>query len=352
MEHGRTPPIFDGHNDVLLRLYRMAGDGPEARFVTGDGGHIDAPRAEAGGFAGGFFAVFVPSPSDIDAFAEMAKPAYDIPLPMPVPFEEALPVALSQAAILFRLQEEGAVHICRSVRDIETCLHAGQMAAVLHMEGAEAISHDLRTLDVFYQAGLRSLGPVWSRSNAFGEGVPFRFPGDPDVGDGLTALGRALVARCETLSILIDLSHLNAAGFWDVARLSKRPLVATHSNAHAITPHARNLTDRQLHAIRDSDGLVGLNFATAFLSEDGAMRANCGLDALLRHIDHLIQVLGEDRVGFGSDFDGAVVPETIDDVAGLPALRARLAQHGIGPALMEKLCHRNWMRVLRLVWGG
>src|SRR5439155_17471941 len=148
------------------------------------------------------------------------------------------------------------------------------LAAIMHIEGAEAIDPDLDSLEVFYQAGLRSLGPVWSRPNAFGEGVPFRFPGSPDTGPGLTPKGRELVRACNRLGILIDLSHLNEQGFWDVARLSAAPLVATHSCAHALCASSRNLTDKQLDAIKESDGMVGLNFAVCFLREDGANDAD------------------------------------------------------------------------------
>ena len=140
-------------------------------------------------------------------------------------------------------------------------------AAVLHMEGCEAIDADLSALEIFYAAGLRSLGPVWSRNNIFGHGVPFAFPMSPDTGPGLTDAGKRLVKECNRLGVLIDLAHLTEKGFWDVARLSDQPLVVSHSNVHAITPVARNLTDRQLDAVRESKGLVGLNFAVGMLRQ-------------------------------------------------------------------------------------
>ena len=146
------------------------------------------------------------------------------------------------------------------------------------------------------------------------------------------------------------MSHLNEAGFWDVAAHSQRPLVATHSNAYEISPHARNLTNRRLAAIAETDGMVGLNFAVAFLNEDGQMRADTGFDVMLRHLDHLIAHLGEDRVGLGSDFDGTTVPDAIRTAAGLPALRSAMRDHGYDAALMEKLCYRNWFRVLDKIW--
>jgi membrane dipeptidase len=275
-----------------------------------------------------------------------------LPLPDPIPQQDAMPVVMKQAAILFELERQGALKICRTVADIRACLANGTMAAIFHIEGAEAIDKDMHVLHVLYQAGLRSIGPVWSRDTIFGYGVPFRFPSSPDIGDGLTDHGKRLVKTCNDLRIMLDLSHLNEAGFWDVARQSDAPLVATHSNAHAICAHSRNLTDRQLHAIRESDGMVGLNFAVAFLREDGRMLADVPLEQMLRHLDHLMEQLGEDRVGLGSDYDGAVVPDDVTTCATLPKLKQAMAQHGYGDALIAKLCHENWLRVLEKTWGS
>ena len=348
------PLIFDGHNDVLLKLLIDGGPDAAQAFISGRAGHIDVPRAIAGGFGGGFFALYVPSPSDIvskdDRYAEMNHPTYDLPLPDPVTQQTALPVVMEEIAILLRLQDLGALKICHTTDDLRTCFASGKMAAIMHMEGAEAIDADLHVLDVLYAAGLRSIGPVWSRPTIFGHGVPFRYPSDGDIGDGLTQAGIALVKRCNALGVMLDLSHLNEAGFWDVAKHSDAPLVATHSNAHAICPHARNLTDKQLDAIAQSDGLVGLNYACAFLRSDGQMQPDVGFDVMLRHLDHLIDKLGEDRVGLGSDFDGAMVPEVITDVAGLNDLRSAMRAHGYDEVLMQKLCHENWLRVLDKTW--
>lgn len=351
---GSTQPIvFDGHNDVLLKL-QLAGGRPAIKsFSTGRDGHIDLPRARKGGFGGGFFAIFVRSPVNIDEkFDEMNKPAYDLPLPPPLEQGAALQVAMEEAALLIGLEAEGALRICRSTADIRAAWAEGRMAAIMHMEGAEPIDRDFCALDVLHAAGLRSLGPVWSRPTIWGAGVPFRYPSGPDIGPGLTDDGKRLVRACNERGIMIDLSHLNEAGFWDVARLSEAPLVATHSNAHALCPHARNLTDAQLDAIAGSDGMVGLNFAVAFLREDGQMREDVPLSVMLAHLDHLIDRLGEDRVGLGSDFDGAMVPGEIGDVAGLPALRAAMRAHGYDEARVAKICHENWLRVLQKTWGA
>ncbi len=353
MEQMTQPLIFDGHNDVLLRLFTEGRATAAQGFLAGRDGAIDVPSARAGGFGGGLFAVYVPSPKDLDSqLEEMLKDTYDMPLPDPIHWEDAFPVVMAQAAILFDLEEQGALTVCRSAAEVQACLNSGILAAVLHIEGAEAIDPDLNTLDVLYQAGLRSIGPVWSRETIFGHGVPFRYPSSPDTGPGLTDHGLRLVRRCNELGIMIDLSHLNEAGFWDVARHSTQPLVATHSNAHAICPHARNLTDKQLAAIAESDGMVGLNFAVAFLRSDGKKLSEVPLEQMIRHLDHLIETLGEDRVGFGSDYDGALVPDVLNSCAGLPKLRAALRQHGYDDALMTKLCQGNWLRVLEKTWGA
>jgi membrane dipeptidase len=347
------PAIFDGHNDVLLQLYRAGGISAVQGFLEGNDGAIDLPSALEGGFGGGFFAVYVPSPVDLEQkFEEMTKAAYDLALPDPIDWEDAYPVVMAQAAILFELEKRDALVVCRSATEIRAAISSDKIAAIFHIEGAEAIDPDFHTLEVLYQAGLRSIGPVWSRSTIFGHGVPFRYPSSPDLGAGLTDHGLRLVRRCNELGVMIDLSHLNEAGFWDVARHSDKPLVATHSNAHAICPHSRNLTDKQLAAIRESDGMVGLNFAVAFLREDGRMIADVPLEQMLRHLDHLMEHLGEDRVGLGSDYDGAIVPEALTSCAGLPKLRHAMVKHGYDDALIAKLCHKNWLRVLEKTWGS
>lgn len=351
-----TVPVFDGHNDALLRLMRSAHPRPEETFLAGEPlCHLDLPRARAGGFAGGLFAIYVPDPdaggAEIDAM--MTRPRYDIPLPPMLDPGYARDSALAMMALLLRLERasSGAVAVCRSAAEIAATMSRGALAAVAHMEGAEAIDPDLRTLEVFHAAGLRSLGPVWSRPTIFGNGVPFRFPSGPDIGEGLTERGRALVKACNRLKIMVDLSHLNERGFWDVARITDAPLVATHSNAHAVCPHARNLTDEQLEAIAESRGMVGVNFATSFIRPDGRRDPATPLSLLVDHVDHLVAKVGIDGVGLGSDFDGATVPDAIGDASGLPRLVQALAARGYAGEALEKLCWRNWVRVLGETWG-
>jgi membrane dipeptidase len=180
--------------------------------------------------------------------------------------------------------------------------------------------------------------------------VPFAFPHSPDTGPGLTDAGQELVRACNRLGIMIDLSHLNEQGFWDVARLSDAPLVATHSNVHALTPSTRNLTDNQLEAIKDSEGIVGLNFGVNDLREDGDNNPDVPLETLVHHLDYLVDKLGIDGVGLGTDFDGTKIPQEIGDVTGLPKLIELLRQHGYDNASLHKLAYENWVRVLSKTW--
>lgn len=353
MSSGNTEQtmIFDGHNDVLSKLRNAGGVSQCETFLSNTDFHIDMIKAAKGGFGGGFFAMWVASQGDgSDYQSMMVQEQYDVPLPQPVAQRDALEVVLEQAAILLRLQSLGAVNLCTSAQALRDCLGSGKLAAILHLEGCEAIDKNFHALDVLYAAGLRSLGPVWSRSTVFGEGVPFRFPSSPDIGAGLTELGEELVHRCNLMGIMIDLSHLNEAGFHDVARISTAPMVATHSNAHSLCTHARNLTDEQLEIIRSSNGVVGLNFAAAFLRNDGRMLTDIPVEQMLRHIDHLMSVLGEDGVALGSDFDGAEIPDAIGSCAGLPVLVAAMQRCGYGDALIKKLCHENWFNVLERTW--
>ncbi|HRO15144.1 MAG TPA: membrane dipeptidase, partial [Paracoccus sp. (in: a-proteobacteria)] len=234
-------PVFDGHNDFLQRMV-AAGSEAVRVWTEGDGtGHLDLRRMRAGGMAGGFFAIWIPDAGqgDIGAtLAQMQNPPFALDLPPAIPHDAALPHAFAQAAQLLAMERTGTLSVCRSGADIRAAMDAGRIAAVMHMEGAEPI-RDLDALHLWHAAGLRSLGPVWSRPTAYGHGVPFAFPALPDTGEGLTDAGKALVRECNGLRIMLDLSHLNERGCDDVARLSDAPLVASHSCAHAVAPSSR-----------------------------------------------------------------------------------------------------------------
>jgi len=350
-------PIIDGHNDTLLHLHdprRGAGED----FLTGPtSGHLDLLRARAGGLAGGFFAIFVPPdpalPEPPNQGAIFTADGYEVPLPPAIDPGYAQRETIAMMAELFQLEARsgGQLKVVRAVDELVAALDAGVLGVILHVEGAEALDPDLDALEVFYRAGLRSLGPVWSRPNLFGQGVPFRYPGSPDGGPGLSEAGRALVRACNRLGIMLDLSHLNEPGFRDVAALSDVPLVVSHAGAHALCPIPRNLTDAELDAVGDSDGVVGIVFEVGMLRADGRFDVDTPLDEIARHVDYVANRIGIDHVAFGSDFDGTdALPRELGDVSGFPRLIEVLRRRGYDDAALRKLSSENWLRVLRRTW--
>jgi membrane dipeptidase len=339
-------PVFDGHNDTLLKLELAARKGAPRDFAErGETLDIDLPRAREAGFAGGFFAMFTPS----RAMTSIDKFDPDDPANFgPVPQERALGFTTSMFARMRRLARDlpGDLAICADAADARAAMADGRIAIIPHVEGAECIDTNLDALEVLHAAGLRSLGLVWSRPNDFGHGAPMEAQPELDPGEGLSDAGRALVRECERIGVMVDLSHLTEAGFWDVAKIATRPLIATHSNAHAVSPSARNLTDRQLAAVAESGGVVGLNFHVGFLREDCAGNADTPIETMLRHLDHMLGIVGEDGVALGSDYDGCLLPAEIGDVTGLPRLVAAMRQAGYGEALVARICRDNWLAAL------
>ena len=342
-----APPVFDGHNDVLTTDdYGLIADGRP-------GGHLDLPRMRAGGVRGGIFSVFTRS----------AGGSRDHQVPRDdgvIEFEPAPPVEHAVAAAdasavagrLLALERAGQVRLARSASDLDRARddETGPPVAVLHIEGAEAIDPGLEALELWYGAGLRSVGPVWSRSNAFAHGVPFISPSSPDTGPGLTDAGHALVRRCAELGILVDVSHLNEAGFWDLARLDAGPIVATHSGVHALCPTSRNLTDAQLDAIGKSGGLVGIVFAVPFLRADFADDPDTPVSLIATHARYVADRIGAEHVALGSDYDGATIPAPLGDVTGTPKLLDALSEAGFTEAEVAAVAWDNWRRVLGAWW--
>jgi membrane dipeptidase len=338
--------LFDGHNDALTCE-------DHARLGTGrDGGHLDVPRMRAGGIRAAVFAVFTSSEGERVQPKPRTDGVIEFELAPPVEHARAAAAASPAAGRLLALERDRHVGIVRRLEDLDAAHDEdGPPVAILHLEGAEAIDTDLEALDFWYSAGLRSLGPVWSRSNAFGHGVPFIFPSSPDTGPGLTTVGRALVRRCAELGILVDLSHLNEAGFWDVAAIEPGPLVASHSAAHALCAASRNLTDAQLDAIAATGGLVGIVFACPFLRADFSEDTDTPITLIADHARYVADRIGVEHVALGSDFDGAPIPDQLGDAAGMPRLLTALETAGFGSAEVAAIGWGNWRRVTGEWWA-
>jgi membrane dipeptidase len=341
-------PVIDGHNDVLSRLHEEhAGD---AAILDEEAAAITVPRARAGGLAAGLFAVLPPTG---DWHVERTPGGYQVPLDAPVDWETSVRTIGALGARLFRLLKaaDGQVRLVRDVADLDACLAGEALGIVFHFEGAEPIDTDLDALDVWYAAGLRSVGIVWSRPNAFAHGVPFRFPATPDIGPGLTEAGERLVRRCGELGVAVDLSHLNSAGFWDVAKLDAGPLIASHSGVHALCDYTRNVTDDQIDAIAASGGLVGINFHVGSLRKDGADDADTPLAAIAEHARYIADRVGVDHVALGSDFDGATMPAELPHAGAYQGVLAALEAAGFAGHEVDQIAAGNWRRVLAAAWG-
>jgi len=345
-------PVFDGHNDTIQQI----GEGKRSFFRRGAKGHLDLPRANEGGLIGGCFAIFCPDPDE--DVAQMEKDGFDPSdkkkhPSAPLEFSYAYNSMVDQILGLYRIvgDSDGEVAIVRSTNDIRYNMESDIFSIEIHMEGADAIDDDLDSLEWLYMSGLRSLGVVWSRPNNFGSGVPIKRTGSPDVGPGLTDLGKVLVRSCNELGIMIDVSHLNERGFWDVASTTTKPIVATHSNANALAPAVRNLTDKQLDAVGDSNGMVGINYHCGFLRKDGY--SNPAATSLSLIADHLVYIgdrIGIEKVALGSDFDGAAMPGDLKDAAGMQRLIDELRSRGFDDDSLRKIGYENWLRVFDATW--
>jgi membrane dipeptidase len=343
--------IFDGHNDVVQHLAEYR-EGGRDFLVRSEDGHLDLPRAQEGGMIGGLFALFAKPERPPEGNVTRTADGYEVRLADPLDAAYARVRINSQLSALKHLvaRAAGKIRWATTVDEIEAGRRDGTFVMVLHVEGAEAIDADLDGLEALYSSGLRSLGPVWSRPNIFGHGVPFAYPRSPDIGPGLTDAGKALVKACNRLGIMLDVSHLNERGFWDIAAISTAPIVATHACAHAICRSTRNLTDRQLDAVRESDGIVGFNFSVSDVRPDAHRDPDIAISAVTEHLCYLVERMGEDHVALGSDFDGAVMPLPIRDASHLPNLIQSLRAHGFDDATVRKIAFGNWMRVFRLIW--
>ena len=354
---GAFPLVFDGHNDTVLSMTSTG-----RSFLTRSSeGHIDLPRAREGGLGGGFFAVYIRDPQVkplgtagglstervLDIYGDEST------WPEPMPLDYAQSTAIEMLGRLLRVPQDanGAVRIVTTAADLQRALDENVFAILLHFEGAEPLDGDGQALEVFYAAGLRSVGLTHSRRNRFAKGVPFKFGATPDTGEGLNDAGKQLVKQLNRRRVMIDLSHLNEKGFWDVATISDAPLVATHSNAWALSRTPRNLTDKQMDAIKKSRGVAGLNFHVGFLREDGGRDAATPLSRMVDHIRYMVDRMGVECVALGSDFDGATMPNEVKDAAALPNLMRALQDAGFRGGDLQKIAHGNWVRVLRDTWG-
>jgi len=347
--------IFDGHNDILNKITNSENPSNTKAFLKEGRGHLDFPRAIQGGMVGGFFSVYTSNPSSLPSAKDrtvLRADGYEVIMAPPLEYDYANQTALNMIRLMEQIEMDanGKLEIIKDHNQLNNCLEGDIFAAILHMEGAEPIQSDLINLPEYYHRGMRSLGITWSRPNVFGYGVPFKFPSSPDIGPGLTEAGKELVKACNKLGIMIDLAHLNEKGFWDVAEISSTPLVSSHTAANGLIAKARNLTDDQLKAVAESNGLVGIIFSVNDLDSENKPKDDAPISTIIDHIIYITELIGVDHVAFGSDFDGTRIPSELGDARGFPKLVTLLEMAGFSVSEQEKICYQNWIRVLKDSW--
>lgn len=233
------------------------------------------------------------------------------------------------------------ITLCCNYNDIEAALAEGKVAAILSIEGGDALQGELSALRIFYRLGVRSICLTWNYRNEIADGVK-----DEETGGGLTPFGRSVVKEMNSLGMLIDLSHISEKGFWDVIELTRSPLIVSHSNAKKICCHKRNLTDEQIMAVKKNRGVIGINLYPDFLNSEG----KATVKDVIKHIEHIAGLTGEDHIGLGADFDG--IEKTPDDIKGVQEIHKifnELYKLNYSQSFVEKFAGRNFLRVIKEV---
>lgn len=322
-------PYFDGHCDTIWRCMQTEpvadyGDTEQARRdyfaacrdLRQNDGHVDLLRGSRYGRRAQFFALYD------DAAALPSGTAW----PHLCQMHQWFTRQLAESADLTVL--------CRTGREVDAAVSSGRAAALLSIEGADLLDCKAENLYTVSGWGVRLLNPVWNNANALSGSCA------QDAERGLSDQGRDFLRRMEELNIYADVSHLSDPGFWDLLRLTRRPVVASHSNSRALCPHRRNLTDDMFRAIRDTGGVVGLNLYLHFVGGPS-------MDDLVAHVEHFLSLDGEKTVAIGGDLDGCeALAAGMTGVESVAALYDALARRGCGEDLLADLFWNNWRRLL------
>jgi membrane dipeptidase len=318
--HARYPAI-DFHADSLMWArwwgydLHVRHDPPLPRAALG--GHVDVPRLVEGGFGAQFFGL-VPPLFLHAGFTRVVEEQID---------------ALDRAVA----QDPARLAKVRTAADIRAARARGAMGALLGIEGAHALEGDADRLDAFARRGVRYLGLAHFRANA--ACFPAYGLGRADA-EGLTDHGRELVRRCESLGVIVDLAHINRRGFMEACAMAQRPPIVSHTGVLGAFEHWRNVDDDQLRAVAGKGGVVGVIFCPRYVGGDG-------VGYVVKHLQHILDVCGEDTPALGSDWDGFIIPTgDLCDAARLPVLTDALLAAGVREEVIGKILHGNAMRVL------
>ena len=303
--------VFDGHCDTPVELWLQ-----EKQLRSSDLAVSLDKAAGLGGYAQ-FFAFCT-------AWIETRMPHTEH-------FSRALDYFLAQLR-----KNEDRITLCRTAPEAEAAMQAGKCAAFLAIEGAEAVREDEGLLELAYEAGVRMVSLVWN--------LPNGLSGSCQTGEGLTEKGKRFFRRAQKLGMLVDVSHLSEKGFWDMAELAEKPIVASHSDSFAVCPHPRNLTDAQFQAICDLGGTAGLNLYGAFLRDEGRPT----LEDVWRHIEHFLELGGDGHIALGGDLDGcSVLPEGFAGVDSYAMLAQWLEDRKLPSSTIENIFSESLLKVVK-----
>lgn len=317
-------PAIDLHADTLMWSRWIGYDLHKAHEpplpLAALGGHVDLPRMREGGMGAQFFGlVSLPLADRVRGMARVVH--------------EQIDELDAQIA-----RKPDALRLVRTAEDIERCRAEGAMAALLGIEGAHALEGDLDNVAAFARRGVRYVGLLHFSANE--AGFPAYGRGRDDE-RGLTPWGHELVQALEQDGVLVDLSHVNKRGFLDACRLATKPPIVSHTGVLGAFDHWRNIDDEQLRAVADAGGVVGVIFCPRFVGGDG-------LEPVIKHLRHIVDVVGEDAPALGSDWDGFIVPtQPLRDPRGLPLLTDAMLEAGFSRRAIGKILRENVMRVLR-----
>lgn len=327
--------VVDMHCDTISALYWKRKKGC-VEHLSSNSLSVDLHKMQAGGYALQNFAVFV----------DMER------------VDDPLDTALGMISLYH--QEVGLCHgeIATALSWADICRNQeqGRISALLTMEEGGILKGSLMNLEKLYRLGVRMIGLSWNHPNEIGfpnlqkdrYGNPlFTMRSD----EGLTEFGLEVVREAQRLGMIVDVSHLSDGGFWDVVQHTEQPFVASHSNAQAVCGVCRNLTDEMIRALADKGGVMGINLCEDFLCTENKRGPGMLLDAVIRHICHIIQVGGEDCCGLGSDLDGIEGNRDIRTAGDMVRLSERLEREGFLPRQIDKICKGNVLRVYRDILG-
>lgn len=260
-----------------------------------------------------------------------------------------LDIALEMFGIFFEdFQKDKKLIQIKKKSDFNKVQEKTKLGYILGLEGADPLGNNLKFLAAFYELGIRLITLTWSRKNMFGEGVQKNI--GIDEGEGLSQLGKQLVAAMNELGIVVDVAHLNRKGFQDVVKHSKSPFIASHTCAYSLVEHERNLSDEQIKLIADSEGCIGITFVPEFLVPN-PKKEPATIDHVIEHLVYMVDLVGINYVGLGSDFDGIDgAPIGLENASKFKELPSHLKEKGFSNNDINKIMGENWHRVFRAVW--